>query len=343
MLLQERDYRIYRDGEIEDDDQLGCLMEHRDSAVSLGLSGGSSYVKIISSRTQSSNKLRRSTVELSSFNSLGTTSSDSSSYCVSTPTRKASTIALRYRGTCSTTSGNPSSVETSPKQSLVQRGKDEGSNWAFREVREAAGEVMLSGNESSIEPRSHQTASGTTLTEDDQSDWLNSAVQFFLEVIVLGYLVVPFLELTILIERYFRSKVDDIQRSTGYLFASLFAPSSSLQDEPGHFESGKFYSTPNTPMLQHYQQQLIEGKEDISGVSPEAISCFSASSASEDSTSDEDDGQQDGWGHFTDFQDELADETSFVPFCSAGPVVTALEPLAEGREEDDDAGEDWTF
>eukprot|EP00535_Pseudo-nitzschia_heimii_P007866 CAMPEP_0197175414 /NCGR_PEP_ID=MMETSP1423-20130617/1640_1 /TAXON_ID=476441 /ORGANISM="Pseudo-nitzschia heimii, Strain UNC1101" /LENGTH=341 /DNA_ID=CAMNT_0042624575 /DNA_START=169 /DNA_END=1194 /DNA_ORIENTATION=+ len=341
MLLNERDYRIYRDGEIETDDQLDCLMEHRDSANSLGLLDDPSLVKI-TSRLASNSKLRRSTFELSSFNSLATASSDSSSYCVSTPTRNASTptrksSSLRYRGSFQS-SGNPSSLEAAPKQSLAQRAKLSDSN--LREVREEAGGAIPSGNERTTKIRSHETLSGTSFAKDGLLEWLNSMIHFFMEVIVLGFLVVPFLELIIRIERYFRSRLEDIQQSSGYIFDSMFTPSSSFQDEAIDVDSARFLSAENTPMLQHYQRQLLDNNERDLGHSSEAVSCYSTSSSSDHDASDEH--GEDGWGHFADFQDELADETSFVP-CSFGPLDIALETLDEGREEDDDAGEDWAF
>ncbi|MGK3761749.1 MAG: hypothetical protein ACI8RD_014067, partial [Bacillariaceae sp.] len=65
----------------------------------------------------------------------------------------------------------------------------------------------------------------------------------------------------------------------------------------------------------------------------------------------------DGWGHFADFQEELADESSFIPSCSRSNSVVpsyrsvtppspnnqkgALETLTESREEEDE--EDWSF
>jgi hypothetical protein len=68
--------------------------------------------------------------------------------------------------------------------------------------------------------------------------------------------------------------------------------------------------------------------------------------------------KDDAWGHFTDFQDELADEASFIPSCSRSlpprkkltlqPSSTSgLSPLAEeteGDDEDEDEDEDgWSF
>lgn len=69
---------------------------------------------------------------------------------------------------------------------------------------------------------------------------------------------------------------------------------------------------------------------------------------------------KDEWGHFTDFQEELADESSFIPSCSRFPPPpprsslqklssSGLTPLAEVQEkegdddEEEDEDEDWSF
>lgn len=362
MLLQERNYRLYRDDEMEEQDQIHRTMEDRDSAASLGLSGNAACLKIATPTNSFNNKLRRSTFDLSSFNSLATSSSDSSSYCVSTPTRIASTptrSTLRYRGS-SSSSGNPSMPEDVPRQSLARRGERIAENFVSREVREAPSEITRTTKESQgmVELRSHLTASGTMSTKDSQLDCLSSNMQFVLESIILGWLVVPFLELSIQIERYVRVKFKSMKRSIGYLFACLFASSSSFEDEPINFENQNFCSSLDAPVLEKYPQELSDGNEYLNGCShsSESISCHSMSSSGEDDTADEH-GQENGWGHFADFQDELADEASFVPSCSVGHLstraadvaalppscVTGLETLDEGREEDDDSGEDWTF
>ncbi len=95
-------------------------------------------------------------------------------------------------------------------------------------------------------------------------------------------------------------------------------------------------------------QHRTDSQEDFSGA--EAIFSCSSSSSSDDNTEED----EDGWGHFADFRDELADEASFIPSCSMMPLrngsvaavhvppscVTALETLAE---EDDEEEEDWSF
>lgn len=170
-------------------------------------------------------------------------------------------------------------------------------------------------------------------------DRIGSVTQYFLEDILLGYIVVPFLQLTISIERYLRS-----------MLASMFAPTSSFQQETINSDGEEHYSS----SIVNLRQGLLDGNANYSGPS-EAVCCYSSSSSSSDDDNAE--SEHDGWGHFADFRDELADEATFIPSCSPRSLrtqamaavavppscVTTLETLAEVREEDDDAGDDWNF
>ena len=138
-------------------------------------------------------------------------------------------------------------------------------------------------------------------------------------------------------ERYFRSTFGEIHQNAGFVLASVYSPSSSIRQEPINFESKGLNRSSNS-------------REDFYG----ACEATSSSSSSSDDYSEED---EDGWGHFADFRDELADEASFIPSCSMMTIrqrsvvavavtpscATTLETLAEGREEDDEAEEDWSF
>ena len=77
-----------------------------------------------------------------------------------------------------------------------------------------------------------------------------------------------------------------------------------------------------------------------------------------DTTVQRSDSVRDEWGHFADFQDELADESSFIPSCrvSLNPVArrsshnkTSLQTLTEIAEDDDvddddiEKEEEWSF
>lgn len=135
----------------------------------------------------------------------------------------------------------------------------------------------------------------------------------------------------ITMERYLRSTVGELHRIVGFAFNSLSASSSSVQG---------LYCSSNSIENFHGTPQAIYSRS-------------SSSSSTEDNT----EGDENGWGHFADFRDELADEASFIPSCSVMPLrkravaavvvqpscATTLETLTEGREDDDDAGEDWSF
>jgi hypothetical protein len=215
----------------------------------------------------------------------------------------------------------------------------------LQEVREEPRETKQSLDETrgDHDRCTRETATSTADTSSIASthpDRIGSVTQCFLEVILLGYIVVPFLQLTISIERYLRS-----------MLASMFAPSSSFQQETINSDGEEHYSS----SIVNLRQGLLDGNANYSGPS-EAVCCYSSSSSSSDDDNDE--SEQDGWGHFADFRDELADEATFIPSCSprslrtqavaavASPpsCATTLETLAEVREEDDDAGDDdWNF
>ena len=80
--------------------------------------------------------------------------------------------------------------------------------------------------------------------------------------------------------------------------------------------------------------------------------------SADSTTSQRSDAVRDEWGHFADFQDELADESSFIPSCrvSLNPVArrsshnkTSLQTLTEIAEDDDvdnddmDEEDQWSF
>jgi hypothetical protein len=158
-----------------------------------------------------------------------------------------------------------------------------------------------------------------------------------------GHLIVILLHLIVTIERYVRR----ILREAGFVYASLFASSFSFQQEPvNDDDEDELSSSTSAPPMQ-------DDDEDYSS------SGYSSSSSSS-SSCDDDEHQTidaDGWGHFADFQEELADESSFIPSCSRSNSVVpsyrsvtppspnnqkgALETLTESREEEDE--EDWSF
>lgn len=302
MLLQERNYELRFDEEDEGKDR-----------VISDATGHSSYKKT-SSRSSFNSRLRRSTFDLSSVNSLATSCSDSSSYSLPSPTRKSSTMRHRGQSSSSTTS----TQEGAASQALLQLIADQEKMTALQETHkaiEAEGEIDASAQDvSSISKGS--------------SDRIESFIQYFLEVIFFGCLIVPFLQMTITIERCLR-------RNLELAFTTLRSPSSSIEEEPIEFERRGLYHSPKS------REGLYATTEVV----------YSSSS---DDNSEED---EDGWGHFADFQDELADESSFIPSCSVMPIrtrtetsvavspscIATLETLAECQEEDDEGEEDWSF
>jgi hypothetical protein len=327
MLLQEHKYLLCYDGQIDE----GKSHQFIEQGAS------SSSVTSTCANMSPPNSFRK-TFDLSSVNSLPTSSSSSNSYCLSSPPRKTST--LRYRGQSSSSLSSPSKpsvTESAATRALLEVTAHKDTRSSLQEVREEPGEIKQSLDETQGERDlcTRETATATATSDTSRITSMHPVV------ILLGYIVVPFLQLTISIERYLRS-----------IFASLFAPSSSFQQETINSDGEELYSS----SIVNLRQGLLDGNAIYSGPS-EAVCCYSSSSSSSSSDDDNTESEQDGWGHFADFQDELADEASFIPSCSvralrsqavsavAGPpsCATTLETLAEVREEDDDAGEDWIF
>lgn len=308
MLLQERNYELRFD---EED-------EAKDSVMS-DATGHSSYKK--TSRNSFDSRLRRSTFDLSSVNSLATSCSDSSSYSLTSPTRKSST--MRYRGQSS--SSTSTTQEGAASQALMQLIANQEKMTALQEAHQAI----------EAEGETADSAQNVSSISKGSSDRIESFIQYFLEVIFFGCLIVPFLHMTIAIERCLRTSFGELHRNLELAFTTLRTPSYSIEEEPIEFERRGLYHSPKS-------------REGLN-TTTEAV--YSSSS---DDNSEED---EDSWGHFADFQDELADESSFIPSCSIMPIrtrtetsvavsptcIATLETLAECQEEDDEGEEDWSF
>ena len=372
MLLQEHNYDIYYNDEIEEEQsKFHQLADQRSSTVSVGFSDTSTCAKI-SPPSSFNNGLRRSTFDLSSFNSLATSSSSSTSSCyLPSPTRRSST--LRYRGSSSHQNDCFSVQEGAATRALLELAAKETTSPTIEEVREEPSTIVQFLDETQeAEDLFSPTAAATASTDDSpaiansstassQHGDERSVMEFILEGILLGHLIVPLLHLIVTIERHVRSLFRGLQRNTGFLFASLFAPS-SFQQEPNDADDEQLSSSLNL-----MQQELVvedDDDDDYPG-SEEACCCYSSSSSSSSDNDDNIESDAGGWGHFADFQDELADEKSFIPLCSASPlrtrsvvaappspyqkgevgacVASSLETLDECREEDDDTEEDWSF
>eukprot|EP00536_Pseudo-nitzschia_multiseries_P002455 jgi/Psemu1/5610/gm1.5610_g len=326
MLLQERDYDLYRHGEIEEKKESQQLAEQCGPAMSAGSKSSPSV--------SFNNGLRRSEFDLTSFNSLATSCSDSGS-CSSSSTRRSST--LRYRGQQSLSSLSsqeriyPNFREGAATQALLQLAEVS----SLQEVREEPVVTDQSLDKS-------QLVEGDAVMLDFSGvnrhhDKYASIIQYVLEGILLRCFIIPILNFTIRMERFVRNLPN------GLLCNQVFPPSTyllsssiSCQEKPTDFDG--------------MDSDELGDNEDTC--------CYSSSSSS---SSDDDNFEinHDDWGHFADFQDELADESSFIPSCSTSPLrsrsmrlsavttpscAPTLETLAENQEEEDDeAREDWSF
>lgn len=354
MALQERNCDLYYDGDIEKEIESHHFAEQCGSVsvVSVGSSENSSCAKI-SPPSSFNNGLRRSTFDLTSFDSLATSCSDSSS-CYSSPIRTSSTLRYRGRQSPSCSSQNhvyPHLREGAATQALLQLAVKSSALPPLQEVRKEPRAVArpsdkTKGDEGLGSPKisTRDIPMPETIDSNDYDDKYDSIMSYILEGILLGYIILPLLHFTIIIERRIRSLFWKLRCNTEFLFPILLAPSSTFQQEPIDFEGKELCSLLASSYM---QQEAMEDNEDAC--------CYSSSSSSSDNENIERD--QDEWGHFTDFRDELADESSFVPSCTASPLrrrpmatsavspscIATLEALTEGQEEDDEATEDWSF
>lgn len=348
MLLQERDHDLRYDHKMEEESKSYQLPEQRVSAVSVGFSDTSSCA-LISPPSSFSNGFRRSTFDLNSFNSMATSPSESSSYNSFSTGRVSS---LRYRG--QTLSSPPRVPLRNPEgaatQALLQMAQEKNMSAPVEETREDFGACTQSLNnmqgcgENSVPQTTASSAIAKSVASSDRIETINEyeesrTMHNFFEGILLGCLVLPLLHLTVRIEACARRLLNN-------LFTTLPASSASFHhQERIDFDSKALSSTLLRSSL---QREAADDNDDAC--------CYSSSSSSTDDDNLESD--DDAWGHFADFQDELADESSFIPSCSASHVRTrpvmipavppsslanTLETLAENQDEDEDMGEEWSF
>uniref|UniRef100_A0A7S4ANN2 Uncharacterized protein n=1 Tax=Pseudo-nitzschia australis TaxID=44445 RepID=A0A7S4ANN2_9STRA len=352
MALQGRNCDLYYDGDIEKEIKSHHLAEQCGSVVSVGSSEYSSCAKI-SPPSSFNNGLRRSTFDLTSFDTLATSCSDSSG-CYSSPIRTSPT--LRYRGRQSPSSSSQNHIYThfregAATQALLQLAAKSSALPPLQEVREESRTVArpldkTKGDEGLCSPKisTGYILMPETIDSNDCDDNYGSIMSYILEGILLGHIILPLLHFTIIIERRVRSFFWKLRCTIEFHFPILSAPSSTFQQEPINFEGKELCSLLASSYM---KQESIEDNEDTC--------CYSSSSSSSDDENIERD--QDEWGHFKDFRDELADESSFVPSCTASPLprrpmatsalspscIATLEALTEGQEEDDEVREDWSF
>jgi hypothetical protein len=280
---------------------------------------------------------RRSTFDLSSFHrsssSLSSASSSTNTSYISSPKSQKTYVrnntTLRYRGPLSTSLEEDRNTFSVTTRSTKNR--DESTS--------SSSEVITSNNTSN-----HSTTSNINANNNRNDDEDGSVLESILGGIFLGcgHLIVILLHMIVTMERFVRR----IFREVGFVYASIFASSSSFQQEPVNDDEDELSYSTSAPQMQ-YDDEDYSSSGDSS----------SSSSSPGDDEHDEHQIDADGWGHFADFQEELADESSFIPSCSRSNNVVrpyrsvtppspnnqkgALETLTESREEEDE--EDWSF
>mmetsp|Transcript_13040 Transcript_13040/g.36708 ORF Transcript_13040/g.36708 Transcript_13040/m.36708 type:complete len:343 (-) Transcript_13040:1279-2307(-) len=342
MLLQEREHNLYCDGETEDNGKSQQVTGQCGSAISAGFSNTSSRTKI---------SLLRSEFDLASFNSLASSCSDTSS-CYSPPTRRSST--LRHRGQqCVSALSSQEELsahlrEGAATQALIRLAEIP----LLEEVREESatdGHSLDAHNSGEGLCSAKTSARNGTMSEfastNHHHDKYDSIYQYVLEGILLQCLLVPFLNFTIRIERFARSLLNEVQCNQGFPPSNFLVTSSIAREEKPIDFDGKELGDSLANICTN--AETLEDNEDTS--------CHSSTSFSTDDDNLESD--QDEWGHFADFHEELADESSFIPSCTKSPLrgrslrlstvtppcIATLGTLTESQEEDDETREDWSF
>jgi hypothetical protein len=213
---------------------------------------------------------------------------------------------------------------------------------------------MLAASASAAPSSSEASSSSSNGTE-------TNTLGLLFEEIFFGYMSLIYLVVNV--ERKFWSMCYGVQYRVESLFDSF--NSAFKFEEPletrlvEEYDDGVSslsfqYAAKAMDDLEVYQAVMVEqenvGDEFLSPlklVSPETDSSLTSSSTS--SYSDERTAVKDEWGHFADFQDELADESGFIPTCSRNPhrssikvSSSTLETLAEEVREDGEE-EDWNF
>jgi hypothetical protein len=203
-------------------------------------------------------------------------------------------------------------------------------------------------------------------------------LEYIAEEFFLGYLL-SFLHVVAQVERLVRRLILDIDNWKSSIFTLLFLFAPKFEEPLRRDESSvATFSTSNSMLLRHAilqeQEKCMNEESDLLLTASTTITHLPSSSSSTtlESSNNNNTGMKDEWGHFADFQDELADEACFIPSCAVGatksltllpPVATiASTPLMVGvvaqqqqglhggltglatlTEEDDEEDEDWSF
>jgi len=235
-------------------------------------------------------------------------------------------------------------------RSSSQELKSHGSNSSFSSQHKRTDRRPSSSSLSSTGDRNSCKSTGTTNDYDSHRHGNESSPRFLrdleslVEDLMLGY--ITFLHIFIIAERHVRGTFQMLRDMvSSWLNAIQF-------EEPidrSHMDG--------TDLIGDHSVRGAD--KNLGQTTTESSNQQDDQTTSADSTAiQRSEAVRDEWGHFADFQDELADESSFIPSCrvSLNPVArrsshnkTSLQTLTEIAEDDDiddddmDEEEEWSF
>ncbi|KAG7349260.1 hypothetical protein IV203_011857 [Nitzschia inconspicua] len=266
------------------------------------------------------NGLRRSTFDLSEYDSAtGTYRKDRGS------TLRQRSFVTNGAATQALLDLNSSKEENTSRQSLFSS-----STWN-------KAETMYSNNDDAA-----ATPQPTMLKENQKRG------ESIIEDVFWGY--ISLLLLVVNMERQVRNLCREIQSIMGYAWEVLRANSFQCEEPLERRVAYHKYDFPSNKDIPSGQETMKEqeGQDVGDEQTKELLTPLKLVTTDYTETSL----GKDEWGHFADFQDELADESSFIPSCCHVPPPRSslkkgssftLAPLAEVQEGEADDEEDWSF
>jgi hypothetical protein len=295
------------------------------STMSSMASDVSSCARLSSPPGSFHNGLRRSTFDLSD-------------YSASTGTYKSSSSSLRYRGGSQQREGEATK--------------------ALSELASSSKGSFASFTSSSSYPETETAYSAQAAADATQQKQSNDLLRFMglemiIEDVMLGYMALLMLGVNM------HRQVTSLLRNLKSFLGTTFQFISDLYHFEEPIERPATRTSSNLLQEQPYFTSLNDTRDMHESRSEEdLLTPFKLVTPPSSATQSE---ARDEWGHFADFQEELADEKSFIPSCSRlssspsrrGTLKkasnTGLATLAEVREDDfeerddEEEEEDWSF
>jgi len=297
-------------------------------------SNASSCAKI--SPPNSFNGLRRSTFDLSDY------INSSNSTIPSKSPEGETKCTLRYRGSIRSSQYAEAAhgAATRALMDLTARNKDKSSSSSSsQDLREPSSRDCYGACcETSL--------TSATAMEHGDTKYLGS----ILDDVFLGYM--SLLCLVVAVERRVRGVFHEVGNFFGAL-TTAFHFEEPLERQPvaDNHRGSLIFCTSSQSMIHETMLEVQEKSKEELLTPLKLVTPAPSLASSDDGSTDDASPAKDEWGHFADFQEELADESSFIPSCSKVPArrrsnldssLSCLAPLAEVGEDEEDE-EDWTF